>query len=108
MCAEWESNPDRSARLDLANSAMLAESAEYFAEDFSLTKLNLGKPYDPTYMHPDSIAALGLESGDLMAVTSPHDHHAFGPSPAYRAKGTSQYASHCVRLLERCQYDRCR
>jgi anaerobic selenocysteine-containing dehydrogenase len=32
----------------------------------SLGALNRGKPYNPTYMHPDAIAALGLKSGDLV------------------------------------------
>ena len=28
-----------------------------------LAKLNRGKPYNPAYMHPDAIAALGLQTG---------------------------------------------
>ena len=63
----------------------------------NLPKLNGGKGYNPAYLHPDAIAALGLEAGSLVTVTSPHDfipsvleaddtlrtdvlamHHAFG------------------------------
>lgn len=122
-----QKDPDCTAKLDVGNSVMLAELTEYSTEDFlaaradvdfpfrliprrhnnfmnssgiSLRKLNQGKPYNPTYMHPDSIAALGLQSGDLVTVTSPHDdipsvleaddslrrdvvatHHAFGGLP---------------------------
>ena len=36
----------------------------------NLAELNRGKPYNPVYMHPDAIAALGLESG------RPGDGHA--------------------------------
>lgn len=119
-----EKDPDCTAKLDVGNRTMLAELADYRAEDFStarddsaypfrlvprrhnnfmnssgttLTALNRGKTHNPTYMHSDAIAALGLESGDLITVTSPHDripsvleaddslrpdvvatHHAFG------------------------------
>jgi anaerobic selenocysteine-containing dehydrogenase len=67
----------------------------------NLAKLNGGKTYNPAYMHPDAIDALGLRSGDLVTVTSPHDfipsvveaddtlrrdviamHHAFGGLPS--------------------------
>ncbi len=66
-----------------------------------LAKLNGGKPYNPAYLHPDVLEALGLLSGDLVTVTSPHDyipsvaeaddtlrrdvvamHHAFGGLPS--------------------------
>ena len=123
-----EKDPDCAAKLDIGNARMLAELGDYRAEDFrtarsdstfpfrlvprrhnnfmnssgiGLAALNRGKPYNPTYMHPDAIAALGLKSGDLVTVTSPHDsipsvleaddtlrldvvatHHAFGGLPA--------------------------
>jgi anaerobic selenocysteine-containing dehydrogenase len=123
-----DKDPDCTAKLDVGNAVMLGELAEYFGRDYrsdgvdadfpfrliprrhnnfmnssgiSLTKLNKGKAYNPTYMHPDSIAALGLKSGDVVTVTSPHDsipsvveaddtlrpdvvatHHAFGGLPA--------------------------
>jgi anaerobic selenocysteine-containing dehydrogenase len=122
-----EKDPDCTAKLDIGNDYMLTELGEYFAEDHAaaradsaypfrlvprrhnnfmnssgigLAKLNQGKGYNPTYMHPDSIAALGLKSGDVVTVTSPHDsipsvleaddslrrdvvatHHAFGGLP---------------------------
>jgi anaerobic selenocysteine-containing dehydrogenase len=39
----------------------------------NLAALNRGKAYNPAYMHPDTIAALGLQSGALATITSPHD-----------------------------------
>jgi anaerobic selenocysteine-containing dehydrogenase len=121
-------DPDCTDRLDVGNAVMLAELADVIAEDFdtargdtafplrliprrhgsfmnssgtNLAKLNGGKPYNPAYMHPDAIEALGLASGDLVTVTSPHDfipsvveaddtlrrdviamHHAFGGLPS--------------------------
>ncbi|BBY50748.1 molybdopterin-binding oxidoreductase [Mycolicibacterium arabiense] len=123
-----ERDPDCTDRLDVGNAVMLAELVDVMAEDFdtargdtafplrliprrhgsfmnssgtNLAKLNGGKPYNPAYMHPDAIDALGLASGDLVTVTSPHDfipsvveaddtlrrdviamHHAFGGLPS--------------------------
>jgi anaerobic selenocysteine-containing dehydrogenase len=123
-----EKDPDCTAKLDVGNAYLLAELADVLATDFrsarsdsafpfrlvprrhnnfmnssgiNLAALNRGKPYNPTYMHPDAIAALGLQSGDLVTITSPHDsipsvleaddslrrdvvatHHAFGGLPA--------------------------
>ncbi|MFC7674564.1 molybdopterin-dependent oxidoreductase [Mycolicibacterium sp. GCM10028919] len=123
-----ERDPGCSDRLDVGNAVMLAELADVMAEDFdaargdtafplrliprrhgsfmnssgtNLAKLNGGKAYNPAYMHPDAIEALGLVSGDLVTVTSPHDfipsvveaddtlrrdviamHHAFGGLPS--------------------------
>lgn len=123
-----ERDPDCTARLDIGNPRMLTELTEVLAEDFhtarsdtayplrlisrrhgsfmnssgtGLAKLNGGKPYNPAYMHPNALNALGLQSGDLVTVTSPHDyipaiaeaddslrhdviamHHAFGGLPS--------------------------
>lgn len=123
-----ERDADCEARLDVGNAYLLNELAEVLAEDFAtarsdsaypfrliprrhgsfmnssgtnLPALNRGKAYNPAYMHPDSIDALGLRSGDLVTVTSPHDsipsvleadeslrhdviamHHAFGGLPS--------------------------
>jgi anaerobic selenocysteine-containing dehydrogenase len=123
-----EADPGCTDRLDVGNAVMLAELADVMAEDFdtargdtafplrliprrhgsfmnssgtNLFKLNGGKAYNPAYMHPDAIDALGLVSGDLVTVTSPHDfipsvveaddtlrrdviamHHAFGGLPS--------------------------
>lgn len=123
-----ERDTDCDARLDIGNAVLLGELAEVLAEDFAaaqdtaeyplrliprrhgsfmnssgtnLAALNRGKPYNPAYMHPAAIAALGLRSGDLVTVTSPHDsipsvvesddslrpdviamHHAFGGLPS--------------------------
>ncbi|WP_193043391.1 molybdopterin-containing oxidoreductase family protein [Mycolicibacterium baixiangningiae] len=121
-------DPDCTARLDVGNGYLLTELAQFVAEDFAsartesgfpfrliprrhnnfmnssgtnLATLNRGRPYNPVYMHPDAMAALGLPDGSLVTVTSPHDsipsvvegddslrrdvvamHHAFGGLPA--------------------------
>lgn len=123
-----ERDADCEARLDVGNAVLLGELADVMTEDFAATQdtaeyplrliprrhgsfmnssgtnlaaLNRGKPYNPAYMHPEAIAALGLRSGDLVTVTSPHDsipsvveaddslrrdviamHHAFGGLPS--------------------------
>lgn len=123
-----ERDADCEARLDVGNAVLLGELAEVPAENVStgqtdtafpfrliprrhgnfmnssgtnLAALNRGKPYNPAYMHPTAMAALGLQSGDLVTVTSPHDcipsvveadetlrrdviamHHAFGGLPS--------------------------
>lgn len=123
-----ERDADCEARLDVGNAVLLGELADVVTEDFAATQdtaeyplrliprrhgsfmnssgtnlaaLNRGKPYNPAYMHPEAIAALGLRSGDLVTVTSPHDsipsvveaddslrrdviamHHAFGGLPS--------------------------
>jgi anaerobic selenocysteine-containing dehydrogenase len=117
-------DPDCAARLDVGNDYLLSDLAAVLAEDFrsaqgeteypyrliprrhnnfmnssgtALAKLNGGKAYNPAYLHPDSIAALGLQPGNAVTITSPHDsipalleadetlrpdviamHHAFG------------------------------
>lgn len=119
-----ERDPDCVARLDVGNDYMLSDLAATLVEDFrsarseaafpyrliprrhrnfmnssgtGLAKLNGGKGYNPAYLHPDSIAALGLQHGSSVTITSPHDsipavleaddtlrpdviamHHAFG------------------------------
>lgn len=88
-------------RLDVGNEVLLAELVEVRAEDYRgshdtaaypfwliprrhknfmnssgtrLRKLNGGKAYNPAYMHPEAIAALGLTSGSPVTITSPHDY----------------------------------
>jgi len=119
-----ERDPDCVARLDVGNEHLLGGLAAVLAEDFrsarddaafpyrliprrpnnfmnssgtNLSALNRGKPYNPAYLHPVSIAGLGLTSGSDVTITSPHDsipavleaddtlrpdviamHHAFG------------------------------
>ncbi len=122
-----ERDADCDARLDVGNAVLLGELAEVLAEQVrtgadaafpfrliprrhgnfmnssgtNLAALNRGKSYNPAYMHPVAIEALGLRSGDLVTVTSPHDsipsvveadetlrpdviamHHAFGGLPS--------------------------
>ncbi|MBO0678660.1 molybdopterin-dependent oxidoreductase [Mycolicibacterium sp. S2-37] len=127
-----ERDPDCTARLDVGNDYLLGELRDVHAEDFvaarsdstypfrliprrhnnfmnssgtNLAALNRGKAYNPAYMHPDAIAALGLLPGALVTLTSPHDsipsvveadatlrpdviamHHAFGGLPAEDAE----------------------
>ena len=86
-----ERDADCTARLDVGNAYMIGDLGDVLAEDFgrgarippypvpadparhgsfmnssgtNLAALNRGKAYNPAYMHPDAIAALGLESGD--------------------------------------------
>lgn len=122
-----ERDADCTARLDVGNTSLLGELADVLAEDASevadpaypfrlisrrhnnymnssgtnLAALHRGKPYNPVYMHPEAMAALGVRSGDLVTVTSRHDfipsvveadetlrhdvvamHHAFGGLPS--------------------------
>ncbi|HKO32563.1 MAG TPA: molybdopterin dinucleotide binding domain-containing protein, partial [Candidatus Limnocylindria bacterium] len=123
-----ERDADCDARLDVGNAVLLGELAEVLTQGVTagqtdaafpfrliprrhgnfmnssgtnLAALNRGKPYNPAYMHPDAMDALGLRSGDLVTVTSPHDsipsvaeadetlrpdviamHHAFGGLPS--------------------------
>ena len=96
-----ERDADCTARLDVGNPALLAGLAVVLAEDFraaqddtefpmrliprrhpnfmnssgiTLSTLNRGKPYNPAYVHPDTLAALGLQSGAAATVASRHDH----------------------------------
>jgi anaerobic selenocysteine-containing dehydrogenase len=39
----------------------------------SLAKLTRGKPWNPAFVHPDDLAALGLADGDLVRIRSRHD-----------------------------------
>ena len=132
-------DPDCTALLDVGNADMMAELADVLVEDFTtarsesafpfrliprrhgnfmnssltnLAVLNRGKPYNPVYIHPDAIAALGLVSGGSVTVVSPHDsiscvaeadstlrrdvvamHHAFGGLPSeddeFRSRGSN-------------------
>ena len=134
-----ERDADCAARLDVGNKALLSGLAEILAEDFrrtqddadfpmrliprrhpnfmnssgiTLSELNRGKPYNPAYVHPDTLASLGLESGATAMVASRHAsipcvveaddsmrrdvismHHAFGGFPTddrdYRYHGSN-------------------
>ena len=132
-------DPDCTAKLDVGNADMLADLGRVLDDDFaaersdpaypfrliprrhqnfmnssgtSLPALNRGKPYNPAYIHPTALAALGLASGTPVRVTSPHDsvvavveaddtlrpdviamHHAFGGLPSeddeFRERGAN-------------------
>jgi anaerobic selenocysteine-containing dehydrogenase len=130
---------DCTARLNVGNEVLLSGLAGIMAEDFratqddaefpmrliprrhpnfmnssgiTLSALNRGKPYNPAYVHPDTLASLNLKSGIAVAVESRHDripcvveaddtmrrdvismHHAFGGFPTndrdYRDHGSN-------------------
>ena len=88
------------ARLQLAAPEMLRELAEVASEDWrarhdtpahplrlvprrsnffvnssgrSLPSLTRGRPWNPAHMHPEDLAALGIASGELVRIHSPHD-----------------------------------
>jgi anaerobic selenocysteine-containing dehydrogenase len=134
-----ERDIDCTARLDVGNAVLLSGLARILSEDFeaaqidtefpmrliprrhpnfmnssgiTLSALNRGKPYNPAYLHPDTLASLGMESGTSALVASRHDqipcvleaddsmrrdvismHHAFGGFPAvdrdYRDHGSN-------------------
>jgi anaerobic selenocysteine-containing dehydrogenase len=93
-------DPACSARLQLAAPEMLRELDAVAREDWraqrdarafplrlvprrsnffvnssgrSLPSLTHGRPWNPAWMHPDDLAALGLGSGDAVRIRSPHD-----------------------------------
>ncbi|MCB2059374.1 MAG: molybdopterin-dependent oxidoreductase [Novosphingobium sp.] len=89
-----------------------------------LPRLNRGRPFNPTYMHPDDIAALGLASGDSIAVSSRHDaipsilqedvslrrgviamHHAFGGLVDDDDKYPSQGSNIARLICNEAEYD---
>lgn len=134
-----ERDADCTARLDVGNEVLLAGLEKIVAEDFraeqddtdfpmrliprrhpnfmnssgiTLSTLNRGKPYNPAFVHPDTLASIGLESGATATVASRHDRipcvveaddtmrrdvismsHAFGGFPAvdrdYRDHGSN-------------------
>ncbi len=94
-----DKEPDCEARLDCANDTMLAQLAEVFAEDFrqswndstfpfryiprrhnnfmnsagrSIKKLSGGRRWNPAWMHPEDLAALGVQNGDSVRISSLH------------------------------------
>lgn len=139
-----ERDADCTARLDVGNEVLLAGLAVVLAEDFrgtqddpefpmrliprrhpnfmnssgiTLSALNRGKPYNPAYVHPDTLAALGLESGAAATVASRHAdiacvveaddtmrrdvismHHAFGGFPT-QDRAYSDHGSNVGRLV---------
>jgi anaerobic selenocysteine-containing dehydrogenase len=95
-----EKDSDCVDKLEVGNEVLLTDLGAVFAEDFRaargdtaypfrliprrhanvmnssgtrLPALTRGKPHNPAYMHPRSIAGLGMQDGDPVALTSPHD-----------------------------------
>jgi anaerobic selenocysteine-containing dehydrogenase len=93
-------DPGCETRLELGNPDMLRELAEVAADDWSarhstpelpfrlvprrsnqfvnstgrsLEALTRGKPWNPAFLNPDDLRALGLETGDLARIRSRHD-----------------------------------
>ena len=93
-------DPGCDARLELGSADMLRELAEIAADDWrarhatpalpyrlvprrsnqfvnstgqSLPALTRGKPWNPAFMNPDDLRALGLASGELARIRSRHD-----------------------------------
>jgi len=87
-------------RLDCGNAVMLAQLADVLAQDYralqdtpdfpfryiprrhnnfmnssgrSIAKLNGNKPWNPVWMHPDDMRAVGVVEGDRVRVATPHD-----------------------------------
>ncbi len=92
-----EGNDDR---LDCGNADMLAQLAEVRLQDFralqdtpdypyryiprrhnnfmnssgrSIAKLNGGKPWNPVWIHPDDMRAIGVSDGDMVDIATHHD-----------------------------------
>jgi anaerobic selenocysteine-containing dehydrogenase len=132
------------ARLQLGDPHMMRELARVLAEDFaarqsdaahpfllvprrannflnstgrSLEKLTGGRAYNPSFIHPDDLAALGVESGSSVEIRSAHDRilavaeaddslrpgvvamtHAFGGQPEEDARHR-EIGSHTGRLM---------
>jgi anaerobic selenocysteine-containing dehydrogenase len=93
-------DPACDARLELGNAEMLGELTQIAAEDWasrqttpalpfrlvprrsnqfvnstgqSLAGLTRGKPWNPAFLHPDDLSALGLATGELARIRSRHD-----------------------------------
>lgn len=87
-------------RLQCADPVMLAQLAEVFAQDYqaehenpdfpyryiprrhnnfmnssgrSIAKLNSGKPWNPIWMHPSDIGAVGVDAGAMVRISTAHD-----------------------------------
>jgi len=86
-------DPARAARLELGDATLLAELGEVAAEGAGaesrgfrlisrrmpnaynssgrdLPALHKGRPYNPAFLHPDDLAALGLAPGDTVRICS--------------------------------------
>ena len=93
------SDPDCADRLDVGNADMMRELADVRAEASAgagagtnrpfrlisrrmpnvynssgrdIEKLQRGRHYNPAYLHPDDLSALGLRRGDLVEIASDH------------------------------------
>jgi anaerobic selenocysteine-containing dehydrogenase len=65
-----------SARADAAHPfRLISRRSNNFVNSSGLgvPLLHKGRRFNPTYMHPGDLAALGLASGDPVTIRSPHD-----------------------------------
>jgi anaerobic selenocysteine-containing dehydrogenase len=87
-------------RLDCGNAVMIAQLEEVLAQDYralqdtpdfpfryiprrhnnfmnssgrSIAKLNGDKPWNPVWMHPDDMRAVGVGEGERVRIATPHD-----------------------------------
>jgi anaerobic selenocysteine-containing dehydrogenase len=92
--------PDCGDRLECGNPVMMAELAEVLAQDYraqqatpdypfrfiprrhnnfmnstgrAITRLTGGRAWNPLWMHPDDIRAIGADEGGRVRVATPHD-----------------------------------
>ena len=92
-------DPGHTAHLDVANAGMMNELGEVALETSTPTKgfsfllisrrmahvynssgrdlpmlIRKGGTYNPAFMHPDDLEALGIAAGDIVRISSPHGH----------------------------------
>ena len=137
-------DPDADARLDVGNADMLEELATvrgeaseaalhptrpfrlisrrmpnvYNSSGRDIAALHKGRPFNPAFLHPEDLRALGLESGDLVEISSDHGEilgiataaselrrgilsmaHCFGDAPDYD-RSVREIGSSTSRLID--------
>ncbi len=90
----------------------------YNSSGRDIDKLHRGRPYNPAYLHPDDLSALGLQRGDLIEIASDHGlilgiaepapevrpgilsmAHCFGEAPKHDA-AVQEIGSNTGRLID--------
>jgi anaerobic selenocysteine-containing dehydrogenase len=115
-------DPDCTDRLDVGNADMMQELAGIRAEGEApgaedtrrpfrlisrrmpnvynssgrdIDKLQRGRPYNPAYLHPDDLIALGLERGDVVEIASDHGSILGIAEPAPEVRPGILSMAHC-------------